>query len=120
MDVCENVTPVSDDLSNEMPVEVSNEMPVDLDIEMPVNVLPEENVEDRHVVNGESYASRAARTVSHEYPPRSYAAAANPAPQTAHDQPPALPVNNADNELPSRPCTAFLNPRVRLTHSEFF
>ena len=52
--------------------------------------------------------------------PPSYAAAANPAPQTAHDQPPAFPVNNADNELPSRPCTAFLNPRVRLTHSEFF
>ena len=52
--------------------------------------------------------------------PPSYAAAANPAPQTAQDQPPAFPVNNADNELPSRPCTAFLNPRVRLTHSEFF
>ena len=29
-----------------------------------------ENVEDRHVVNGESYTSRAARTVSYEYPPR--------------------------------------------------
>ena len=51
--------PVTDDLSNEMPVELNNEMPV--------NGLPEmnaENVEDRHVVNGDSYASRAVRTVS--------------------------------------------------------
>ena len=39
--------------------------------------------------------------------PRSYAAAANPAPQTAHDQPPALPVNNADNELPIKAQRSF-------------
>ena len=64
MDICENEMPVTDDLSNEMPVELNNEMPV--------NGLPElnaENVEDRHVVNGDSYASRAARTVSYDYPP---------------------------------------------------
>ena len=64
--------PVTADLDNEMPVELNNEMPVtaDLDNEMPVqlnnempvsavNGLPEtnaENVEDRHIVNGDSYA----------------------------------------------------------------
>ena len=61
MDTCENEVPVIDDSSNEMPVDLHNEMPV--------NGLPEinaENVEDRHVVNGDSYASRAARTVSYE------------------------------------------------------
>ena len=70
MDVCENVMPASEDLSNEMSVEVSNEMPVDLHNEMPVDGTNAENVEERHVVNGDSYASRAARTVSHEYPSR--------------------------------------------------
>ena len=57
---------------------------------------------------------------SEQTSPRSYAAAANPAPKTAQAQIPEFSVNHADNELPSRPCTAFLNPRVRLTHSEFF
>ena len=59
--------PVTADLDNEMPVELNNEMPVSA-----VNGLPEtnaENVEDRHIVNGDSYASRAVRTASYEYPP---------------------------------------------------
>ena len=84
--------PVSDDLSNKMPVEVSNEMPVDLHNEMPVNGLPEmnaQNVEDRHVVNGDSYALRAARTVSYEYPPRQERA------------------RFSENVMPQRPRTAF-------------
>ena len=57
---------------------------------------------------------------SEQISPPSYAAAANPAPNTAQAPIPEISVNHADNELPSRPCTAFLNPRVRLTHSEFF
>ena len=59
--------PVTADLDNEMPVELNNEMPVSA-----VNGLPEtnaENVEDRHIVNGDSYASRAVRTASYEYLP---------------------------------------------------
>ena len=46
--------PVTADLDNEMPVELNNEMPVSA-----VNGLPKtnaENVEDRHIVNGDSYA----------------------------------------------------------------
>ena len=63
MDICENEPPVTVDLNNEMPAtELNNEMPVSGD--------DMENGEDRHVVNGDSYASRAARTVSYEYPPR--------------------------------------------------
>ena len=87
--------PVSDDLSNEMPVEVSNEMPVDLHNEMPVDGLPRtnaENVEDRHVVNGDSYVSRAARTVSHEYPSGQERA------------------RFSENVMPQRPRTAFFTP----------
>ena len=63
MDICENESPVTVDLNNEMPAtELNNEMPVSGD--------DMENGEDRHVVNGDSYASQAARTVSYEYPAR--------------------------------------------------
>ena len=63
MDICENEPPVTVDLNKEMPgTELNNEMPVSGD--------DMENGEDRHVVNGDSYASRAARTVLYEYPPR--------------------------------------------------
>ena len=63
MDICENEMPVTVDLNNEMPAtELNNEMPVSGD--------DMENGEDRHVVNGDSYASQAARTVSYEYPAR--------------------------------------------------
>ena len=63
MDICENEPPVTVDLNKEMPAtELNNEMPVSGD--------DMENGEDRHVVNGDSYASRAARTVLYEYPPR--------------------------------------------------
>ena len=63
MDLCENESPVTVDLNNEMPAtELNNEMPVSGD--------DMENGEDRHVVNGDSYASQAARTVSYEYPAR--------------------------------------------------
>ena len=51
MDICENEMPVTDDLSNEMPVKLNNEMPVN-----GLPVMNAENVEDRHVVNGDSYA----------------------------------------------------------------
>ena len=60
------MVPMIGESSNEMPVEMpgdsNNEMHDDLN-----NVMPEtnvENAEDCHVVNGDSYASRAARTVS--------------------------------------------------------
>ena len=63
MDICENESPVTVDLNNEMPAtELNNEMPVSGD--------DMENGEDRHVVNGDSYASQAARTVWYEYPAR--------------------------------------------------
>ena len=63
MDICENESPVTVDLNNEMPAtELNNEMPVSGD--------DMENGEDRHVVNGDSYASQVARTVSYEYPAR--------------------------------------------------
>ena len=53
------------------PVTIVNEMPAtDLNNEMPVSTDDMENSEDRHVVNGDSYASRAARTVSYVYPSR--------------------------------------------------
>ena len=48
-----------------------------------------ENSEDRHVVNGDSYASQAARTVSYEYPPRQERA------------------RYSENVMPQRPRTAF-------------
>ena len=52
------------------PVTIVNEMPAtNLNNEMPVSTDDMENSEDCHVVNGDSYASRAARTVSYEYPP---------------------------------------------------
>ena len=62
MDLCDN----------EMPVMDVNDASAD---EMNVNELPEgrtdeTNIQDRQIVNGESYASRAARTASYEYPPR--------------------------------------------------
>ena len=63
MDICENEPPVTVDLNKEMPAtELNNKMPVSGD--------DMENGEDRHVVKGDSYASRAARTVLYEYPPR--------------------------------------------------
>ena len=65
MDICDNEMPATavNELNNEMPVSAVNELPETSADDM-------ENVEDRHVVNGESYTSRAARTVSYEYPPR--------------------------------------------------
>ena len=102
MDVCENVMPVSEDLSNEMSVEVSNEMPVDLHNEMPVDGTNAENVEERHVVNGDSYASRAARTGSHEYPSRQER------------------VRFSENVMPQRPRTAFFTPSRTTTARSVF
>ena len=97
MDTCENEIPVTDDLSNEMPVDLNNEMPV--------NGLPEtnaENVEDRHVVNEDSYASRAARTVSFEYPSRQERA------------------RFSENVMPQRPRTAFFTPSKMTTAKSVF
>ena len=69
MDVGNSGTPGT--IVNEMPAtDLDNEMPeTDLNNEMPVSTDDIENIEERHVVNGDSYASRAARTVSYEYPP---------------------------------------------------
>ena len=94
--------PVSEDLSNEMSVEVSNEMPVDLHNEMPVDGTNAENVEERHVVNGDSYASRAARTGSHEYPSRQER------------------VRFSENVMPQRPRTAFFTPSKTTTAKSVF
>ena len=85
MDICENEMPVTVDLNNEMPAtELNNEMPMSGD--------DMENGEDRHVVNRDSYASRAARTVSYEYPPRQERA------------------RYSKNVMPQRPRTAFFTP----------
>ena len=94
--------PVSEDLSNEMSVEVSNEMPVNLHNEMPVDGTNAENVEERHVVNGDSYASRAARTVPQEYPPRQER------------------VRFTENVMPQRPRTAFFTPSKTTTAKSVF
>ena len=55
MDVCDNEIPVTavNELNNEMPLTAVNELPETSADDM-------ENVQDRHVVNGELYASRAA------------------------------------------------------------
>ena len=92
--------PVTADLDNEMPVELNNEMPVSA-----VNGLPEtnaENVEDRHIVNGDSYASRAARTASYEYPPHQQRA------------------RNSENVMPQRPRTTFFTPSKNTTAKSVF
>ena len=69
MDVGNSGTPGT--IVNEMPAtDLDNEMPeTDLNNEMPVSTDDIENIEERHVVNGDSYASQAARTASYEYPP---------------------------------------------------
>ena len=109
MDTCENVVPMTDELSNEMPAETpvdsNNEMHDDLNNEMPVDGLPRtnaENVEDRHVVNGDSYASRAARTVSHEYPSRQER------------------FRFSENVMPQRQRTAFFTPSKTTTAKSVF
>ena len=84
MDLCDN----------EMPVMDVNDASAD---EMNVNELPEgrtdeTNIQDRQIVNGESYASRAARTASYEYPPRQER------------------VRYSENVMPQRPKTAFFTP----------
>ena len=81
MDVCDG---------NEMPVMAVNEMPETSADEM-------ENVQDHHIVNGESYASRAARTVSYEYPARQQRAV------------------YSENIMPQRPRTAFFTPSKNTT-----
>ena len=113
MDTCENEVPVTDDLCNEMPVDPSNEMPVDVNNdmpddpnnEMPVDCSPDTNAvntEDRHVVNGDSYASRAARTAFHEYPSRQGRA------------------RISENVMPQRPRTAFFTPSKMTTAKSVF
>ena len=73
-----------------------------------VNELPEtsaddmENVQHCHVVNGELYASRAARTVSYEYPPRQQRAL------------------YSENVMPQRPRTAFFTPSKNTTAESVF
>ena len=81
MDVCDD---------NEMPVMAVNEMPETSADEM-------ENVQDHHIVNGESYASRAARTVSYEYPAQQQRAV------------------SSENVMPQRPRTALFTPSKNTT-----
>ena len=98
------MVPMIEESSNEMPVEMpgdsNNEMHDDLN-----NVVPEtnaENTEDRHVVNGDSYASRAARTVAHEYPSRQER------------------FRFSENVMPQRPRTAFFTPSKTTTAKSVF
>ena len=81
MDVCDD---------NEMPVMAVNEMPE-------TSADEKENVQDHHIVNGESYASRAARTVSYEYPARQQRAV------------------SSENVMPQRPRTALFTPSKNTT-----
>ena len=95
MDICENEMPVTVDLNNEMPAtELNNEMPVSGD--------DMENGEDRHVVRGDSYVSRAARTVLYEYPPRQERA------------------RYSENVLPQQPRTAFFTPSKNTSAKSVF
>ena len=61
-----------------------------------------ENVEDRHVVNEDSYASRAARTVSFEYPSRQERA------------------RSSENVMPQRPRTVFFTLSKMTTAKSVF
>ena len=85
------------------PVTIVNEMPAtDLNNEMPVSTDDMENSEDRHVVNGDSYASRAARTVSYVYPSRQERA------------------RYLENVMPQRPRTAFFTPSKNTSAKSVF
>ena len=97
MDVCDNEIPVTaiNELNNEMPVTAVNKLPETSADDM-------ENVQDRHVVNGELYASRAARTVFYEYPPRRQRAL------------------YSENVMPQRPRTAFFTPSKNTTAKSVF
>ena len=88
---------------NEMPAtDVDNEMPtMDVSNAMHVNTDDMENSEERHVVNGDSYASRAARTV-YEYPPRQERA------------------RFSKNVMLQRPRTAFFTPSRSTTAKSVF
>ena len=89
---------------NEMPAtDLDNEMPAtDLNNEMPVSIDDMENSEERHVVNGDSYASRAARTAAYEYPPRQERA------------------RYSENVMPQRPRTAFFTPNKNTSAKSVF
>ena len=101
MDVGKSGTPGT--IVNEMPVtDLDNEMPtMDVSNAMHVNTDDMENSEERHVVNGDSYASRAARTV-YEYPPRQERA------------------RFSENVMPQRPRTAFFTPSRSTTAKSVF
>ena len=89
---------------NEMPAtDLDNEMPAtDLNNEMPVSIDDMENSEERHVVNGDSYASRAARTAVYEYPTRQERA------------------RYSENVMPQRPRTAFFTPNKNTSAKSVF
>ena len=89
--------------ANEMPAtDLDNEMPeTDLNNEIPVSTDDIENSE-RHVVNGDSYASRAARTAAYEYPPRQERA------------------RYSENVMPQRPRTAFFMPNKNTSAKSVF
>ena len=91
-----------DDGNCETPGSIVNEMPVNaVDNEMTDDGNTCEN-EDRSVVNGESYASRAARTVSFGERPR-----------------PTAPSSN-ENSMPQRPKSAFFTPSRATTARSVF
>lgn len=96
------ISQVMDDGKIETPVTIVNEMPVNaVDNEMTDDGNTCEN-EDRSAVNGESYASRAARTISFGERPR-----------------PTAPASN-ENSMPQRPKSAFFTPSRTTTARSVF
>lgn len=96
------ISQVMDDGKSETPVTIVNEMPVKaVDNEMTDDGNMSEN-EDRSAVNGESYASRAARTISFGERLR-----------------PTAPASN-ENSMPQRPKSAFFTPSRTTTARSVF
>ena len=96
------ISQVMDDGKSETLVTIVNEMPVNaVDNEMTDDGNTCEN-EDRSAVNGESYVSRAARTISFLERPR-----------------PTAPASN-ENSMPQRPKSAFFTPNRTTTARSVF
>ena len=92
--------------NSEMPVTIANEMPVEnqiaVDNEMTVGDGNTCENEDRSIVDGESYASQTARTISFGERPRH-----------------TVPTSN-ENSMPQRPKSAFFTPSKTTTARSVF
>ena len=92
--------------NSEMPVTIANEMPVEnqiaVDNEMTVGDGNTCENEDRSIVDGESYASQTARTISFGERPRHM-----------------VPTSN-ENSMPQRPKSAFFTPSKTTTARSVF